>query len=401
MAHYALPNRIGISALSLPLGPFVSCGRGADGTPIPPATSRRWIRDAILVGVVIALPGPDVSGYRFYNGNTDLPPAAPADAVHWDESVWAPGTMLTWVVAADPGWTAPWTDEAGAGRQPPLASPDQVVPYVAQALKTWSDIESADIRWEVSGVDANLDHAVRGDRRPTIFVDPEAERGSYARLWMEWVAGTWKMVDCDVPLAPFAAAAVATDIWWTYVLIHEFGHCLGLSHAGAYPRINEGRGQDLRGAFGIDPLMSYGAFSGDLVHLAPDDRTGASLLRPAPGWTGTVGGISGVVTAPDDPAPFVQVFAIRFSDGVARGAVGGFTNEEGAFLLAGLEPGPYVVWAGPLNVLGAHGDLLAGGPVLDVGEWALMTPVTVRAGGTTDGIEIVLSRARDGSNLTP
>ena len=361
---------------------------------------RKWLRAAMLAGAVIALPGSDVSGYRFFNSNTDLPPAAPADAVRWDESVWAPGTTLTWVVAADPGWTAPWTDETGAERQPPLASPDQVVPYVAQALEAWSAIESADIRWEVSGVDADLDHAERGDGQPTIFVDPEAERGSYAGIRMERVGETWKVVDCDVPLAPFAAAAVATEPWWTFVLIHEFGHCLGLLHAGAYPRIDEGRGQDLRGAFGIDPLMSYGSFYGDLVHLAPDDQTGASLLRPAPGWSSTVGAIAGVVTVQDDPAPFVQVFAIRLSDGIGRGAVGGFTNEEGAFLLAGLEPGRYLVWAGPLNVLYAHGDLFARGPALDVSEWALMRPVTVRPGGTTDGIEIVLSPARRGSNVT-
>lgn len=357
---------------------------------------RFWAR--VLAGAVIALAGSDARGYRFFDSNVDVRPSRAADAVRWDDSVWSPGTTLTWVVAADPGWTAPWTDESGAERQPPLGSPDEVVPFVAQALKAWSDIETADIRWEVSGVDPGLDHAERGDGQPTIFVDPEAERGSYAGIRMERVDGEWKLVDCDVPLAPFAAAAVANDLWWTFVLIHEFGHCLGLGHAGAYPRIDEGRDQDLRGAFGIDPLMSYGSFYGDLVHLAPDDQIGASLLRPAPTWGNAASGIAGAVTVGDDPAPFVQVFAIRLSGGVGRDAVGSFTDEEGNFLLAGLEPGRYLLWAGPLNVLYAHGDFLSREPVLDVGEWALMRPVTVRLGEITEGVEVSLSRARQGAD---
>ena len=340
--------------------------------------------------MAVAFSGTEAPGYRFFARNTEGGIPVAADAVLWDASVWRPGETLTWVVAEDPGWTASWTDSSGTEREPPLGSAEEVVPFVRTALEAWSEIPTADVRWEVSGVDPNFDTAERGDGHPTIFVDPEAERGSYAGIWMERVAGKWELVDCDVPLAPFAAAELHDDLWWTFVLIHEFGHCLGLHHAGAFPRINEGRALDLRGAFGIDPLMSYGDFYGDLVHLAPDDRLGASLLRSAPDWKTATGAIGGVVTAGDAPAPFVQVFATRISSGAAAGTVGSFTNDEGEFLIEGLDAGQYLLWAGPLNVLLAHGELLARGSLLDVREHALLLPATVFRGALTDGIEIQL-----------
>ena len=371
-------------------------------SPLPDrerAPYANWVRAGVLVSLV-ALPGPEANAYRFYGdalyfqSDLLLPPAA--DAVRWDESVWAAGETLTWVVAGDPGWTAPWTDGNGTTQPPPLESPDEVVPYVTEALAAWSAIGSADIRWEVSGVDSGMDHAERGDGRPTIFVDPEAERGAHAGVRWERIAGTWKTTDCDVPLAPFAAAQLDYNVWWTYVLIHEIGHCLGLYHAGAYPRIYANFAWDLRGAFGIDPLMSYGRYFGDSRTLALDDRVGASLLRPRPGWTAATGGIAGVVTDGSVPLPFIQVFALRVTDGSADGAVGTFTGEDGAFLLEGLEPGSYLLWAGPLNALSAHPGLLAHetAPALDAAEQAVMLPVDVMRGGTADGVQIVLGRTR-------
>ncbi len=350
----------------------------------------RWIRTGILAWLAVAFSGTEVPGYRFYLYNVERGIPLAAEAVHWDESVWGPGETLTWVVADDPGWTAAWTDSTGARRQPPLGSPDEVVPFVRTALQAWSDVGTADTLWEVSGVDPALDHAESKDGRPTVFVDPEADRGSYAAIWFDRVDGAWTLVDCDVPLAPFAAAALRDDIWWTHVLVHEFGHCIGLDHSGAFPRINEGRQLDLRGAFGVDPLMSYGDFYGDLAFLAADDRLGASLLRPAAGWKASMGGISGLVTVGEDPAPFVQVFAIPVSGGVTTGAVGSFTNADGEFVVDGLEPGRYVLWTGPLNILYAHGELLSHrpSPVLDASDQALLVPVTVTRGAVTEGIRI-------------
>ena len=79
------------------------------------AVRSRWVWIAILVWVAVILPGPDARGYRFFGAvNEDPYPPPAAGAVRWDDAVWAPGEMLTWVVADDPGWTASWTDSSGA-----------------------------------------------------------------------------------------------------------------------------------------------------------------------------------------------------------------------------------------------------------------------------------------------
>ena len=81
------------------------------------AVRCRWVWTGILVWVAVALPGPEASGYRFSEAVRDDPyPPTAAGAVRWDEAVWAPGEMLTWVVADDPGWTSSWTDSSGATR---------------------------------------------------------------------------------------------------------------------------------------------------------------------------------------------------------------------------------------------------------------------------------------------
>ena len=157
------------------------------------AVRSRWVWTGILVWAAVALPGPEAAGYRFFEAVREDPyPPPAAGAERWDDAIWAPGEMLTWVVADDPGWTASWTDASGATRQPPFGSPADVVPFVRTALEAWSGIRTADVRWEVSGVDDSLDDADGEDGRPTIFVDSEAERGSYAWTTSKRIDGVWK-----------------------------------------------------------------------------------------------------------------------------------------------------------------------------------------------------------------
>ena len=82
------------------------------------------------------------------------------------------------------------------------------------------------------------------------------------------------------------------------VLIHEFGHCLGLYHSPAYPdtRFREQISEVQRGlgpamSYGVSPTrrfeVTYGIGNPDLI--TPDDEVGISRLRPRAGWPEATG----------------------------------------------------------------------------------------------------------------
>ena len=193
-------------------------------------------------------------------------------------------------------------------------------------------------------------------------------------------------------------------------LVHEFGHCLGLDHSAALSVV--GREVSLFGSrrliHPLDPNMSYGRRLGidpeaeglgldpeDSHYLTRDDVVGASLLRPADGWKRTTGSISGVLDLPgEEAARYAYVWALPVDGDPLRDRVGAFTNRAGVFLIEGLRPGNYALWAQPAISPIAHVYQLSGYPVFDLQDTVLGRPVRVRAGRTTGGVEIPVRRGR-------
>lgn len=359
--------------------------------------SGRWtISITVILGGLLFVGS--VESYRFFSdGRTDRYPVWSEHAARWSRHSWDTGQTLTWVIADDPGWTTAWTDEEDMLQPPPLTGPEAVVPFVVQALKAWSDIESADIRWEVSGVDTDLDHAESDDGRPTIFVDPDATRGSYAAIWFERTSTGETITDCDVPLSPSAAAELGENPWWDYVLIHEFGHCLGLAHAGALSVAVRRTGRPGRHASRVhptDPAMSYGYFGFPPDRLLADDVVGASLLRPVREWARGTGTISGSLILSDgEPAAHAHISALPLGEEPLQNRVGAFSDADGEFQIEGLEPGHYALWAQPLYRLDAHSSLLETSP-LDLDDTLAGRLVRVRAGRTSADLTVPLRRGR-------
>ena len=349
-----------------------------------------------MVGTLGALGSAEA--YRFFSdGRTDQYPVLSEHAARWSADIWDSGATLTWVIADDPGWTATWTDEEGVSQPPPFQGPEEVIPFVAQALRAWSDIESADIRWEVSGVDDSLSHREPNDGRPTIFVDPEAGRGSYAAIWIESIGDREAITDCDVPLSPFAAAELGESLWWDYVLIHEFGHCLGLAHAGALSVAVRPTGRPGRHASQVhptDPAMSYGFFGFPPDRLLADDVVGASLLRPAGEWDRSTGSIAGsLMLSEGEPAAHAHVSALPLGENALRDRIGAFSDANGEFRIEGLKPGYYALWAQPLYRLDAHGSLLEVSP-LNLDDTLVGRLVRVRARRASNDLRIPLRQGR-------
>lgn len=359
----------------------------------PVAESRRT-RRPVVATVAFALasgfiPGEDALGYRFFWRTVDdSPMPVAADAARWDPAVWGPGQSLPWTIAASPGWTEPWEDFSGEEQDPPFASLEAVIPFAREALEAWSAPPGTDIEWSVAGLGGDL-HAER-DHLNAVRVHPFGPGGSYADVWDR----NGVIVECDVSLS---AGHLEEREEALLVLIHEFGHCLGLDHAALHPTWDT---WSWRRGFGpalwdTDAVMSYGYWpeSG----LTQDDLIGASLLRPARGWPERVGSIEGRVTVGGRPARYVPVFASRISGEDLVASAHAFTNGEGSFAIEGLSPGDYLLAAGAMGDVSGNISLVDRGASLGSTDQYLLDPVRVTAGQRTSVPPIPLREGREAS----
>ena len=384
-----------------------------------PAVSRKGLVVVLTVACISVAHG-RVGAYRFFPEGIFIERegrliVGSEDAPRWSPDVWGPGETLVWEIAPDMEVVF---REMG------------MLPLIEPALAVWSDLPSAAISWRVSGVGDEVDEAARidadtdskKDGRNTIFLNIAGPGGGLADVWDKRSSNGWEVTECDV--------GFQRDLWDTYeefwltpedvdpefletrrrvsraqlmhALVHEFGHCLGLDHSAALSVV--GREVSLFGSWRlihpIDPLMSYGTRLDPLdtnypTHVTHDDVVGASLLRPADGWKRTTGSIAGVLDLPgEEAARYAYVWALPVDGDPLRDRVGAFTNRAGAFLIEGLRPGNYALWAQPAISPRAHVHQLSGYPVFDLQDTVLGRPVRVRAGRTTGGVEIPVRRGR-------
>jgi hypothetical protein len=135
------------------------------------------------------------------------------------------------------------------------------------------------------------------------------------------------------------------------IAVHEIGHLLGLSHSalGETELISGGRR-----VIAAESVMFPIAFSAGNVadrELKADDIAGMSDIYGTAVSSRQFGSISGRVTK--NGTGVVGAHVVAFSPRTSK-LVGGFSlNTDGSFVIAGLEPGPYVLRAEPLD----DGDL--------------------------------------------
>lgn len=372
---------------------------------------RRWLAPALAMVAVLGLGagGNRTEAYRFYdNGGLDFIVGSD-QALRWSEDAWGPGGTLVWEIEDGEDWSLLFD------------SAEDMRPLVEEALGIWSGIETADISWRVSGVASLSDEEPRfGDSRSRVFLERRQGRTSegdvryyYRRgtfLW--WVRNrtrsTWELTDCDVglpwdwwlddDLQPEADLEL-DDVRDTIVRFaaEAFGRCLGLGDGAPFPgrpwlRRTAGSDATIWGSRRIWPV-------GPLMHnywreLSADDRTAASLLRPRIGWGNSVGSVSGRLEVEGAAAPYVHVYAIRSTAAGMRNPVGAFANVRGEFLIEGLPPGEYILWALPVRYYWNHQPLLLEGAATDLKDAVVAHPVRVEAGRVTDGIEIPMRSGR-------
>ena len=385
---------------------------GAHG---PPGRSRTLLTTA-AAGILWFCAFGNGEAYRFYSAEDSLGWIVSSDDAAGWTTAWGPGDTLAWTLDTSADWSKWFGSSAGARR------------VIEQALTAWSDLPNADISWELAG-EAASDYGDRGPRermsRNWVSLDPNGEFGGQARTWWRRSGSVWRKAACTVVGGSWLAEEPPD--WWKeldedhpsrlypglWMWTHEFGHCLGLSHSQRLPtNWPEVRGEfdEQRGQYReyrvmqsepwlADPMMSYGFSGSGLEHaVKADDAVGAALLRPARGWLRTVGAISGSLLREGRPVRYAYVWAFpaeAMPEGGQPGAVGGFSDRDGRFLIEGLAPGPYVLWVSPMTERPAHHRLSgqAGPSVLD--ETVVPYPVQVRAGTVTEGITIPVRRGRE------
>ena len=346
----------------------------------------------------ISLASATAGAYLFFPGMERRLVVGSEYAMRWSSEIWGPGETLVWDIEPDPDFEVYFD------------APQGILPFVQQAQAAWSDIPTADISWTVVGV-AESDRA-GGDGRNTLFVDAEADEqvGGYANIWSREANGRRMIFECDVAFGP-GYTEIPEDLdpadlddfrkrvrsGSVSLLVHEFGHCLGLGHAAAISTTPRRGGAPLNEfVHPRDPAMSYGVNQEEPDGLAADDVVGASLLRPARGWRRTTGSLSGSSVRLDgEPVPYVHVWALPLWTGdPLRDRVGAFSDDEGAFLIEGLRPGNYALWTQPIYKQGANQPLVIAGALTDLDDTVSVRPVRVRAGRTTGDLEIAMRRAR-------
>lgn len=328
--------------------------------------------------------------YRLYDRGAADSVVTSAEAISWAPEVWGPGQELEWFPESQPEWEAAFGDADREG---------SVTSVIGRALAVWSSIPGADIRWVEAATAAPFAGRWNRDASNRVFFSAAGDEGAGVWFSRSEARQVWEISECDVALPSWLAEGdwdpEFLESLATAALTEAFGACLGLGPSAEPPtsasvRVEEPETDDF--ASRISGFWNSPRVDRPLWNSRFDWAVGAALLRPRAGWLETVGAISGALEAEGEPLPYAHVWAFRIGEGVLTDPVGAFSNRAGEFLIEGLPPGRYLLWAHPIDA-DFHRLLGAGGRT-DVSDVLRMLPVRVTAGEAADGIVLTLEPNR-------
>lgn len=222
---------------------------------------------------------------------------------------------------------------------------------VERAAATWSNVESANVRFSFNGMTSAM--AEGADGRTTLgFIDrPDLDRVLGATSFVIDVT-TGEIAEADIFFNGRFAFSVSPNgqadrVDLESVVLHELGHLLGLGHSAIGETERTGSGN--RTVLGSGAVMFPIAMSPGTIAdraLMADDIAGISDLYPKLSDVKT-GGITGRVTKHGQGVMGAHVLAFNPESGIV---VGNFTlSEAGEFVIAQLPPGPYILRVEPLD----------------------------------------------------
>jgi hypothetical protein len=234
----------------------------------------------------------------------------------------------------------------------PGVTSDQLQAAVGRAFGTWHGVATAEV--SSSFVGFTLANPFEDDGMSVIgFRDrPELDRVLGATTFLvDSVTGEVEEADIFFNAA-FAWSVAAGGEAGRYdlesVALHEIGHLYGLGHSAiGETELRPAGGRRLIASEAVMFPIAFAPGSIEGRRLRADDVAGISDLYPAATFTRRTGSISGRVTKGGTGVYGAHLDAMNPETGAL---IGGFSlSDDGSFVIGGLEPGPHVLRAEPLD----------------------------------------------------
>lgn len=236
-------------------------------------------------------------------------------------------------------------------RDVPNVTAPQLQDAVARAFATWDAVPDVHLGAEFAGFTST---SPLQNRTETVlgFADrPDLDRvlGSTS-FTVDMVSG--EIVEADIFLnSTFAWSTAATGESGRYdvesIALHEIGHLHGLGHSALGETDLRAGGRRVLASEAVMFPIAFSPGSIDQRTLRADDIAGVSDLYENDAIHQRTGSISGRVTRNGTGVSGAHVMA--FSPATGK-LVGGFSlSDNGAFVIAALDPGTYVLRVEPLD----------------------------------------------------
>jgi hypothetical protein len=262
---------------------------------------------------------------------------------------------------------------------------------MGSAFATWQGLDGVDISTEFVGF-TQAAPRIGDDLTVLGFADrPDQERVLGATSFLIDTQDG-EIVESDIYFNSFfpwttAAGGQTGRFDLESIAVHEIGHLLGLGHSALGETELRPGGRRVIAAEAVMFPVAFASGNIEGRTPKPDDIAGLRDIYGTSAIRRETGSISGRVTKSGTGILGAHVTAFNPRTGKT---VGGFTlNESGDFVIAGLEPGPHIVRAEPLDDGDIESFLDASADVdVDFRVKFYEQLVVVPRGGGTRGVEI-------------